>query len=66
MSIASASVSKLFIKQERQAEMTGATALDVRQGWGIVGNINSNEISPRQILVVCSSDLAASDRSPAS
>ncbi|MEL6929968.1 MAG: hypothetical protein AAFO95_15195, partial [Cyanobacteria bacterium J06600_6] len=57
MSIANATVNKLFIKQERKTEMAEATALDLRLGWGILGNINSNEISPRQVLVVCSSEL---------
>jgi len=50
-------VKNLFIKPERQASMSDASCLDLLAGFGIRGNINSDEMSPRQILVICQEDL---------
>lgn len=64
MSIANASISRLFIKPERRAKLKSAIALNLRRGWGIIGDINSNEISPRQVLVACRSSLKQLEIAP--
>ena len=57
MKTTSAHVQSLFVKRERKAEMSTVSCLNLHKGFGIEGNINSDEISPRQILVVCGADL---------
>ena len=59
-----ACVQNLFVKRERQAFMSTASHLDLRSGFGIEGNINSDVMSPRQILVTCQKDLQRFSISP--
>ena len=51
-------VSNLFIKQERLTAMSTANSLVLQKGIGIKRDLNRDELSPRQVLVVLSSDLA--------
>ncbi|MEM6613009.1 MAG: MGMT family protein [Cyanobacteria bacterium P01_C01_bin.72] len=51
-------VQNLFLKQEHKEEMLPVSHLNLRNDLGIVGDINSDRLSPRQILLVCSADLA--------
>ncbi|BAT54914.1 hypothetical protein NOS3756_38890 [Nostoc sp. NIES-3756] len=47
----------LFIKYQHGSEMKEVNELSLKEGYGIVGDINANAISPRQVLVVRHEDI---------
>ncbi|MEL7420212.1 MAG: hypothetical protein AAGK10_16810, partial [Cyanobacteria bacterium J06555_3] len=50
-------VQNLFIKQKRKAEMAIADSLNLVEDLGIVGDVNRDRLSPRQVLITCRADL---------
>ena len=50
-------IKHLFLKQARKTPMSAREKLELRQDYGIAGDINANAKSPRQVLVVDAADL---------
>ena len=50
-------VKHLFVKQERQKQMSAIAKLEELQGYGIKGNVSSHYSSPRQVLVINKADI---------
>ncbi|MEL6440417.1 MAG: MGMT family protein [Cyanobacteria bacterium J06621_8] len=52
-----ARVIHLYRKQERKGAMSAADTLPIDRGWGIVEDLNSDRLSPRQILLTSIQEL---------
>lgn len=59
-------IKDLFIKQEKKGDMVSKDTVVLKDGYGIIGDINANALSPRQVLIVESETLEALRISPGS
>ncbi|MEO1005178.1 MAG: MGMT family protein [Cyanobacteria bacterium J06638_38] len=57
MSMTQAEVKNLFRKQEHKASMLVTERLRLLSGFGIDGDLNSDDMSPRQVLLTSTQDL---------